>query len=86
MTTLPERIGMDNAKFVLQQLLAGIDQADTEVTVDLSTITHCDSAGIAALIEAKSYALRQQKPLTYSAPPSQLRDLAVFLKVEALLF
>lgn len=87
MTTNPSslsavtRITADNANKVLKQLLS-ID--DTHV--DLSMIEHCDSAGIAVLIETKVQCQKQQRVICYHQPQQQLRDLAGFLKVADLLF
>lgn len=75
------QITVDNADAVLSQLL----QCTADV-VDLSAIEHCDSAGVAALLEAKAVFSQQQRALIFAHPAQQLHDLATFLKVSDLLF
>ncbi len=44
---LPERLTVDNADAVFAQLQQQIDTAAALTTLDLSAVSHCDSAGIA---------------------------------------
>ncbi len=89
--SLPERIDIDNANTLLQQLYAFIDgtasQTDEQtLSINLAKVEHCDSAGIACLLEAKVYAEQQQKSLTYDQPAAQLHELAQFFNLEGWLF
>ncbi len=89
--SLPERIDIDNANTLLQQLYAFIDStasqtAEQALNIPLAKVEHCDSAGIACLLEAKVYAEQQQKNLTYDKPVAQLRELAQFFNLEDYLF
>lgn len=82
---LPARITLEDANDVATTLCRAVD-ANATLGVDLSAVSHCDSAGIAALIEAKAYANKHQRTLCYLSPQSQLKDLATFLKVDEILF
>lgn len=83
---LPTRITVDNANTVYVQLQQLGMLQEGGLVVDLSTVTHCDSAGVAALIEVKSEHAARQQQVNYTNPSQQLRDLARFLKVDAVLF
>lgn len=83
---LPERLTVDNADAVFAQLQQQIDTAAALTTLDLSAVSHCDSAGIAMLIALKSQQQGRGKTLGYTHPNPQLSDLARFLKVDTLLF
>lgn len=74
-------ITVDNANQVLSQLLGFSSDA-----IDLSAITHCDSAGIAVLLETKTRLAKQQRQVVFINARQQLYDLATFLKVADLLF
>ncbi len=74
-------ITVDNADKVLSQLVSL-----TTDTIDLSAITHCDSAGIAVLLETKTRLAKQQRQVVFINATQQLHDLATFLKVADLLF
>lgn len=82
---LPERMTIENANVVAGELRRLIATKST-AKIDLSAVSHCDSAGVAALIEAVSYAKKQQHTLHLYHPQKQLRELSAFLKVDALLF
>ncbi len=75
------QITVDNADAVLSQLLQLSGDA-----VDLSAVAHCDSAGIAVLLEARAAWAKQRQQKTFLHPSQQLHDLAAFLKVTELLF
>jgi phospholipid transport system transporter-binding protein len=57
----------------------------SSIFLDLSAVEHCDSAGLALLIEAKSLALRYAKQLTMSDLPASIAALAKFSGVDTLL-
>lgn len=80
---LSEIINISNAETVLSQLNGFVEPS---LNVDLSAVTHCDSAGLAALIEGKRLAKAQQREITYHDAPKQLLDLAKFLKIDDWLF
>ncbi len=80
--TLPVQLVFDNANDVLQLLLTASDDAH----VDLSSVEYCDSAGMAALVRAKSIRKKAGKSISYQTPQKQLVDLAKFMKVDDLLF
>lgn len=84
-TALPTRITVDNANDVHQQLQQLTDTQDG-VSVDLYAVVHCDSAGIAALIEIQAAQLAKGRRVNFQNPSRQLQDLAQFLKVDELLF
>ncbi len=87
MLNLPQEITINNANVVLKTISELVDSSDVnEITLSLSVIAYCDSAGIAVLLEAKKYAASVQKQLYFSCPNQQLQDLANFLKVSELLF
>ncbi|PIE42137.1 MAG: hypothetical protein CSA47_01885 [Gammaproteobacteria bacterium] len=86
---LSDKITVDNANAVLLQLLTAANDSgadDAVVHIDLHRLNYCDSAGVAALIAAKSQLAQRQKTLTYLNPPQQLLELTHFLKVDSLLF
>jgi phospholipid transport system transporter-binding protein len=45
-------------------------------TIDLAQLERCDSAGLALLLEIKSWANARQRPLQFTNPPKSLRVLA----------
>ncbi|MES2683996.1 MAG: STAS domain-containing protein [Pseudomonadota bacterium] len=53
--------------------------------VDLSAVTHADSAGVAFLLELKRRASQAGKSLRFSHCPAQLRGLVVFFELEEML-
>jgi phospholipid transport system transporter-binding protein len=58
---------------------------ESSIEVDLSGVTHADSAGLSLLIEWLRLAKVQGKQLRYSALPAQLGALANISEVEGLL-
>lgn len=64
-----------------RSLLAG----ESSVEVDLSGVTHADSAGLSLLIEWLRQAKLQGKQLHYLALPAQLGALASISEVDGLL-
>lgn len=85
-TVLPPQITVENANAVYQQLQQFIQGENGDASVDLASVSHCDSAGVSMLIEIKSEQLARGHQVEYHNPSVQLRDLARFLKVEELLF
>ena len=74
-------ITASNANFVFQKLLGYPSQC-----IDLSKIQHCDSAGIAVLIEVKRQKIKKQQTVSYIKPSKQLLELSSFFNVSSLLF
>ena len=56
-----------------------------QIEVDLSGVTHGDSAGLALLIEWLKFAQGAGQDIRYTGIPEQLRALARISEVEALL-
>lgn len=77
---LPDTLNADNANTVLQTIVAACS-TKTPMTVNLSVVKHCDSAGLAALIAAKSQCQEKHSTLTFTNASPQLTALADFLKV-----
>ncbi len=50
--------------------------AQAVIEIDLSTVTHCSSAGIALLIEWLRYAKRHNKTIHFSGIPAQTLSIA----------
>lgn len=53
--------------------------------LDLSEVTHCDSAGLALLIEAKRISKALNKTCNIEGIPKAIRALAEFCAVDAIL-
>ena len=58
---------------------------ESDLEVDLSGVTHADSAGLSLLIEWLRLAKQQSKKLHYLALPTQLSALASISEVDGLL-
>jgi phospholipid transport system transporter-binding protein len=66
-----------------QRLLHSVQEiASPSLIVDLSQVTHCDSAGLAFLIHAGRLCWQEQKPLSVTGVPDSVRALATFCGVE----
>lgn len=77
-------LGFETVKALLaagRRQFAGPEQ----IEVDLSGITHSDSAGLALLIEWLKFAQSAGKSIRYTGMPEQLRALARISEVEELL-
>ncbi len=69
-----------------QRLLSLLQDPDTTVVrLDLCDVTHCDSAGLALLIEAKRLCIQYDKTLLIEGMPKKIATLAQFCGVEAML-
>lgn len=53
--------------------------------LDLSEVGHCDSAGLALLIEARKLCLRANKQFVVTGMPNQMLSLAEFCGVKPIL-
>lgn len=80
-THLPDTLSASNANNVVRLIVSQATGKTTLLNVDLSNVTHCDSAGLAALIAAKSHCQNNGIDVNYMAPTQQLLALANFLKV-----
>lgn len=58
--------------------LPRIDRLASAGSLDLSGITHADSAGIALLLELRRTAQSQGRTLAFTGAPAQLRQLTEF--------
>ena len=61
------------------------DKETTIVRLNLSDVTHCDSAGLALLIEARRLSRQFEKTLIIEEMPKTISALARFSGVEAML-
>lgn len=61
------------------------DTAITALYFDLSHIEHCDSAGLALLIEAKRLCKKHQKKFSMNAMSDVVADLVEFCGVKTIL-
>lgn len=57
----------------------------TALSLDLSKVEHCDSAGLALLIEAKRLGAEQKKDCIIEGVPKSVKALAEFCGVDTLL-
>lgn len=60
------------------------DDSDT-FYLDLSEVTHCDSAGLALLLEARKLCLRANKTFEVTGLSSDMLSLAEFCGVQSIL-
>lgn len=58
---------------------------DEFINLDLSEVTHCDSAGLALLIEVKRLSLALRKICKIQGVPNVVRTLAEFYSLDSLL-
>lgn len=58
---------------------------DTMLSFDLSEVNHCDSAGLALLIEARRLATEEKKACEFNHMPRVVQALAEFCGVESIL-
>ncbi|CDZ78705.1 anti-anti-sigma factor [Legionella massiliensis] len=58
---------------------------DSDLRVDLSEVTHCDSAGLALLIEARRLCNAQKKTCIITGMPKMILALAEFCGVDGML-
>jgi len=56
------------------------------IRVDLSRVTHCDSTGLALLIEAKRLCIAKDMQLSLDKMPDSISALATFCGVNEVLF
>jgi phospholipid transport system transporter-binding protein len=60
--------------------------SSTDVVFDVHDVKHCDSAGLALLIEARRLCETQQCRLSIEGLSKNMLDLATFYHVDALYF
>lgn len=58
---------------------------DTDLNLDLSEVSQCDSAGLALLIEAKRICKKLNKTCKIQGMPKTIQALAEFCGVDAIL-
>lgn len=61
------------------------DSSVTSLCIDLNQVTHCDSAGLALLIEAKRLCKRYRKPFTIEGMSKEIYALVEFCGVQTVL-
>ena len=77
-------LSFDTVDALLQQSKSSFADKQS-VDLDLSAVTHVDSAGLALLLEWLRYGKQQSKVVRYQNLPTQLRSLAAISEVESLL-
>ena len=77
-------LGFDSATELLDQSKELFASANS-INIDLSAVTHADSAGLALLLEWLRYGKQHNKTVRYQNLPAQLRSLAAISEVETLL-
>lgn len=60
-------------------------KADEILSVDLSDVTHCDSASVALLLEWTQFAKKHQKTIQFNHFPQQMRALIKHSALEEVL-
>jgi phospholipid transport system transporter-binding protein len=71
---------------VRKRLLKYLHEDQSEIVrLDLSEVVHCDSAGLALLIEAKRLCLHYKKTFEIDGVPKAIYALAEFCGVDAML-
>jgi len=78
------KLSFDTVSDLLQQGTALFANA-SGVDIDLSAVTHADSAGLALLLEWLRYGKHNNKVVRYQNLPAQLRSLAAISEVDAML-
>jgi len=77
-------IGFESVTDLLEQSKALFSSASA-INIDLSAVTHADSAGLALILEWLRDGKHNNKVVRYQNLPAQLRSLAVISEVDALL-
>ncbi|KTD58842.1 anti-anti-sigma factor [Legionella sainthelensi] len=62
-----------------------IDDKSDLFTLDLSNVKHCDSAGLALLIEARKLCKKSNKAFEVIGMPAETQSLAEFCGVKSIL-
>ena len=77
----------DTVQSDLRRLLAFIRGVDAPaVYIELSSVTVCDSAGLAMLLELKRLSAHENKRILFNGLPRCIEGLAEFCGVDLLLF
>jgi phospholipid transport system transporter-binding protein len=69
-------LSMASVAAVHQGALAARKSGQLPETIDLARLKRCDSAGLALLLEIKSWANQDNRPLNFINPPKNLEVLA----------
>jgi len=77
-------LGFDSVAELLKQSNILFATAAT-INIDLSAVTHADSAGLALTLEWLRYGKQHNKQVCYQNLPAQLRALAAISEVDTLL-
>jgi phospholipid transport system transporter-binding protein len=78
------KLSFDTVSELMQQGTALFANA-SNVDIDLSSVTHADSAGLALLLEWLRYGKHNNKVVRYQNLPAQLTSLAAISEVDAML-
>lgn len=83
---LAKELTFDTVQAELKRLIISLkDERISDVQLDLQDVKHCDSAGLALLIEAKRLFQTRNKQLKIEKAPEAIRSLAEFYGVEVVL-
>lgn len=85
METLSGELDFAGVPAALQKLDRALGQGGDALTVDLSGVTRADSAGLALLLEVTRRARARKRALSFTGTPAQVRKLAEFFGIAALL-
>lgn len=77
-------LSFDTASYLLQQGNVLFATA-SNITIDLSAVSHADSAGLALLLEWLRYGKLNNKTVRYINMPAQLKSLAAISEVDTML-
>lgn len=78
MSSLDGRLSFATAK----GWFARADELARAGSLSLARVEHCDSAGLALLLELKRRAQSAQQPLRFTDAPQQLRELSGFFGLD----
>jgi phospholipid transport system transporter-binding protein len=77
-------LGFDSVTTLMEQSKSLFADANN-IDIDLSDVSHADSAGLALLLEWLRYGKQNSKAVRYQNLPAQLRSLAAISEVDTLL-
>lgn len=83
---LINNLTINTVQLVRDSLLSRIKNNQQEtITVDLSGVRHCDTSGLALLIDIKKQCNQHSKNVQFIKVPQKVTDLANFYAVEEIL-
>jgi len=76
----------DTVVLIREQLFQFIlSSSEKEICLDLSEVKHCDSAGLALLIDAKKLCRKHGKKMVLKSTPAGTQHLAEFCGIQDIL-